>query len=160
MTTATLLAILRDRICDTGGSRWTDTELYGWLNDGYLELAHRLPDDALWPLCKYEATPLVSHVVVYDLPTDCLRERGVQYKRTWSRRWEVVELGNVNSLNPADERRPEYYVWGGQVRFINSVTTVVPGYVTVYYVKVPAQVSAPSQSSPRSAPSGRAHPQT
>ena len=73
-----ILATVRARLGDRSGAIWSDAELYAFINEGFMELAHVLPDNALPHLTKVQSAALVAGTSYYDLPGDFLRARLVK----------------------------------------------------------------------------------
>ncbi len=140
MTADTLLRV-RERVADYTGVRWTDATLYRYLNDGFLAVANQLDDEALFSLYDLETTSLVTGTVAYALPSDFLRERMVAYKSVYATRLNVRDL-HTNSLQTPSETEPYYYIWGGSLRFTNSVTNAGTDTFKLWYIKKPTAVAA------------------
>lgn len=144
--TQEILSVVRARLDDLSGERWTDSELLAGVNAGFLELAHRLPDAALPWLTEEASESLVQGQDAYDLPADLLRERQVLYKGIIAVRWRVAEtralLSDYIVKNTASEARPFYRIFGGQIIFsVGGVTQTTGAKYTVRYIRVPREVS-------------------
>ncbi len=140
-----LLAVVQDRLGDVGGTTWNTTALYGYLTYGQMTLAECLCDAALYPITKVVSTALTDDVYNYDLPSDFLRERLVNYKGKFARRWKVEELDSLraNALTTPTEANPFYYLWGGDIWFVtDEVVQSGSDVFLLWYIRETGTISA------------------
>ena len=137
-------SIVRDRVNDKAGTRWSDPDIYAYLNEGQQALAHYLCDGALWQLTSVEQTDLVDATNNYDLPSDFLRERLVKYKTIVARRWTVEEIDalRANPQTAPTEANPFYYIWAGDIYFPEITVIQTNGdQCEIWYIKQPTDMS-------------------
>jgi hypothetical protein len=142
-----MVAVVRARVADLAGAHWTDAELYAFLNAGFLELAHSLPDAALVGLTEATTGALVGAQNEYDLPSDFLRERLVLYKGKVAVRWMVRETGALISdsliAGAISEANPFYRIWDNDVIFkVGTVTQAGAEVYEVRYIREPTTISS------------------
>lgn len=140
-----ILATVRARLGDRSGAIWSDAELYAFINEGFMELAHVLPDNALPHLTKVQSAALVAGTSYYDLPSDFLRARLVKYKTIVARHWPAQEkeaLRDDAIIVPA-ETNPFWYIEDNGLYFsVGAVTQTGAEKYELWYIKVPTTISA------------------
>lgn len=137
-------ATLRARLGDRDGSRWSDAELYVYLNEAFMELALALPDNALPHLTSVDSDTLVAGRNNYDLPSDFLRARLVKYKDIVAKHWPAQEREalRADSLLVPSETNPFWYIEDGDIYFeVSAVTQSGAETYELWYIKQPTTIS-------------------
>lgn len=135
---------VRYRLGDLGGVTWSDAEIYDYLNDAQLSLAHSIVDGGLWAVTKIGEQVLTAELSDYALPTDFLRDRLLKYKGIPARRQSVRnrEVRRDNAVMVASETSPYYDIHGGKICLDVGAVTQADGEVyALWYVKQPATMS-------------------
>lgn len=115
MTLAEMIADVRSRIAEASDTFFTDADITNWLNAAQMDVAAKLPNDALMTLRAEATAESVAGTSCYPLPDDYLRWRGVVYggkpcRMIGLEETHAIEGGNVFWQPSMDE--PMAYVWG------------------------------------------------
>jgi hypothetical protein len=125
----------RAMLDETTAGFWTDAQLNYWLNEGNLDLAARLED-----LEASDTQSTAASDYQYDLPTDCIKVKRVQYDS-----FPLAFIG-YNDLNKyeavgdpstSETGTPQYfYLWNNDI-FLYPTPTAIKN-LTIQYYKRPA----------------------
>jgi len=137
-------ATIRARLGDRNGDLWSDAEIYAFVNEGFMELAHLLADNALPHLTKVESDTLVGGTSNYDLPTDFLRARLVKYKGIVATHWPAMEKDalRADAIIVPSESNPFWYIENNDLYFeVSAVTQTNGDTYELWYIKQPTTIS-------------------
>ena len=137
-------ATVRAGLGDRNGDIWSDAELYAFINEGFREMAHLLPDNALPHLTKVQSANLVAGTENYDLPTDFLRARLVKYKGIVAIHWPALERDALrdDAILVPNETVPFWYLENDDLYFeVASVTQTGTQKYELWYIKQPVTIS-------------------
>lgn len=140
-----MVAGIRQRIGDPGAVQVTDTELYGYLNDGQMEVVQEEAfDAALLPLTRLLKGVWDINKDDYSLPYDFLRERYVAVNWVPAKRVSLVEMDAIrnNSYFAASAANPFYSIANGLLRFYTGAEDPTTLEYQFYYVRKPMRVRA------------------
>lgn len=140
-----MAAQVRSRIGDPGGKQISDTELYGYLNEGQMALAaEEALDNAMLPLTRIREGATAADTYSYDLPHDFLRERYVKWGTKRARRISLVEMDalRINPYYTDSASNPFYTIADGTLRFFCGEEAADNNTFSLYYVRKPMRVRA------------------
>lgn len=142
MTLLEMRMDVRDRIAEHETGFYSDDEIDRWLNAGQLDLAQRLPNEALHTLREVSESETLAGVNTYALPHDFLRWRGVSYNGKPCRMIGFEELRAIHGGNvfwTPTEDEPVAFVW--KTLDIYPIPVVTGTKVELYYTKRPTPMT-------------------
>jgi len=146
-TSQELLARVRSLIGEPSQETWHDEEIYSALTAAQLDLITvRLGDGALFEMSEIDEELLVAGTNVYDLPSDFVRERMVEYKGIYSKRHPARYLkalgegtATANAHYTPSETNPFWRIHAGQVvHSVGTVTQANGDAFNLWYISSPA----------------------
>lgn len=145
--TQDMVAVVRHRLGDPGGTQWSEAELLSYLNEAQRQLADDLCDGALHELTFVQSITLETAVAAYSLNSNFLRVRRVVYKADDAILWPIADIRALreNAHHEGSETVPYYVVWDGKtIEFFvgtGGVTQTNGDVALVYYIKSPTDMS-------------------
>jgi len=139
MSTAdTLITQVREELHSPDDTeRYTETLILRWLTDGTKYLLMRLPGEELWALTKRSTFSTAASDEKYELPEDFFRVVALKVGTVWARprRWDMIDLGDLNVLYAPSATEPVFYVGENSLGILPVPTSTLP--CDLYYLKTP-----------------------
>lgn len=127
---------------DEAGAQITDADITDWANDAQIDITRKTEC-----LQEHVETDSVAADASYDVPTDFLRLRLVEYNGKKLDRVELEERNQLNkyATNSSPTGEPQiYYVWGRKIWLYPAPESSGTGVLDIFYVKHPAEMSGDS----------------